>query len=81
MPRYFFNVFNGLTSPDLDGSDLADLGTAKLEAIKMTGAILADSSDGFADGRPWRMEILNQDGKILITIRVTIETSPVVLAG
>jgi hypothetical protein len=75
MPRYFFNVYNGLTSPDQDGSELADLATARAEAIQMAGAILSDSA-GLVDGRPWRMEILDEKGKILVTIRLMIETSP-----
>ena len=56
MPRYFFHVYDGYSSPDLDGTELADIYTAQAEAIRTSGEILRDMgpSSGTAPSGSWR---------------------------
>ena len=47
MLRYFFNVQDGEAYPDLQGTELTDLNSARKEAIRFAGALMADSPDRF----------------------------------
>jgi len=59
MPHYFFHVHDGTSMLDDTGSELADIGAAKAEALKLTGGLLREGRAGelFWSGRPWRLEV------------------------
>jgi hypothetical protein len=67
MPRYFFDVFDGVHSPDPDGTELADLSAVKSEAISTAGAMLRDI-DGHLDTE-WRMEVTDEGGRPVLSLR------------
>lgn len=69
MPRYFFNVRNHIYTQDLDGADLADLATAKREALKDILDILKARSNvvGVA-WQSWSIEICDHDRKVLLVV-------------
>ena len=69
MPRYYFNVRNHVTTQDFDGADLADLATAKREALKDIADILKAGSA--AVGNHWHdlsIEICDIDRKIVLVV-------------
>ena len=73
MPKYFFHVFDGVSKPDLEGSELADIYIAQSEAIRMSGEIMRDLGAKFWDGDDWRLEVTDADGRKLFIVRFSAE--------
>ncbi|WP_336487793.1 DUF6894 family protein [Methylobacterium nigriterrae] len=44
MPRFHFNVYDGVRLPDAEGTDLPDWQAARLEAIRKAGEILKEET-------------------------------------
>src|SRR5687767_5766348 len=62
MPRYFLHVIGGREIIDSEGSELADLKEARIEAIQLAGAILRDEDEKFWNGREWHMNVTDASG-------------------
>ncbi len=73
MPRYFFHVYDGSSSPDLDGTELADLYTAQAEAIRTSGEILRDMGAKFWNGTEWKLEVTDESDQVLFVLRFSAE--------
>lgn len=43
MPRYFFNVHDGRSAPDREGTELPDTEIARAQAVRLSGEILPDA--------------------------------------
>ena len=76
MPRYFFNVYDGLSVLDQDGTVLPDIYSAQGQAIRTSGEILRDMGESFWDGTEWRMEVANERGEILFVLKFSAEERP-----
>ena len=46
MPLYYFNVYDGVSIIDEEGSELPDMNFARREAIWYSGALLEDEFHG-----------------------------------
>lgn len=57
MPVFHFNISDGALEPDLRGTELPDLQTARREAIRLLGEVLRDNADVF-----WR------EGRLTLTV-------------
>jgi hypothetical protein len=68
MPRYFFHVIDGRDIIDNEGSELADLKEARVEAIQLAGAILRDEGDKFWKGEEWHMNVTDASGLSLLKL-------------
>ena len=68
MPRYFFHVHDHLDIPDKCGVELADMQAVRAEAIRAAGEILRDL-DGAFTGEEWRMEVIDEAGRRVLTLR------------
>ncbi len=72
MPRYFFNLKDGRTTLDHEGTELPDIQTARREAVRFTGEVLRDRPDQTLwAGEPWRLWVTDQPngrGKTLFTL-------------
>ena len=68
MPRYFFNVFDGYSSLDMDGTELPDIYTAQNEAIRFSGEILREEGGKFWNGTEWKLEVTDESGTVLFTL-------------
>ena len=53
MPRYFFNVYDGDSSLDQDGTELPNIYTAQNEAIRLSGEILREEGGKLWNGTEW----------------------------
>jgi len=73
MPRYFFDIHDGASSPDRDGTELADLRAARVQAIETAGAILRESPDSLWVGHPWRMEVMDEERRVVVTLYFSIQ--------
>ncbi|QGY01566.1 hypothetical protein MMSR116_06345 [Methylobacterium mesophilicum SR1.6/6] len=80
MPRYHFNVHDGVDVPDPTGADFADWQTARVEAIRRVGVIFKDEPQRIALGEDWRMEVTDETGLILFRLDFSSSEAPV-LAG
>jgi hypothetical protein len=78
MPRFFFNVYDGIDAPDREGTDLPDWSAGREEAIRLAGELLRDSAKQMALGEDWRMEVTDEAGLILFRLDFTVMTSPAV---
>ena len=73
MPRYFFHVYDGSSSPDTDGTELPDIYTAQAEAIRTSGEILRDMGAEFWNGTEWTLEVTDESDQILFVIRFSAD--------
>ena len=73
MPRYFFHVIDGREIIDNQGSELAGLKEARVEAIQLAGAILRDEGDTFWNGQEWHMDVTDASGQSVLKLRFSAE--------
>jgi len=73
MPRYFFHVIDGRSIIDNQGSELAGLKEARVEAIQLAGAILRDEGDTFWNGQEWHMDVTDASGQSVLKLRFSAE--------
>ena len=60
MPRYFFNVHDGVDLLDEEGTELPDLDAARRIAIQYAGALLEESGHRLAFGETWQLEATDE---------------------
>ena len=68
MPRYFFNLQDGRSTPDREGTELADIETARAEAVRLSGEILRDIGATYWDHPEWRLDVLDESGRTLFSL-------------
>lgn len=72
VPRFFFNVCDGVTPLDSDGTELPNAEVAKVEAIRHAGVLVSESADRFRVDESWRLEVTDEAGLILYRIEMHI---------
>lgn len=77
MPRYFFNIHDGASIPDAEGTELDDISKAKNEAVRLAGRLLSDNPAQFLNGEHWRLEVCNEVGLIMFTLDFLATNAPV----
>jgi len=74
MPRYFFNVTDGKSYPDTEGTELTDLDAARGEAFRTLGDIIKHK-DSWQSGE-WQIDIADAAGQSLLKLMLSLrETS------
>ena len=68
VPRFHFNIFDGVNSLDRQGTELTDWQAARLEAIRLAGEVLRDEAKRIAVGEDWRMEVTDGTGLVLFRL-------------
>jgi hypothetical protein len=76
MSIYYFNVDDGLSNPDIEGSDLPDLDTARMEAVRRSGALLQDHAREFWRNRGWKLIVTDAVGMVMFTLHIVAVASP-----
>ena len=76
MPFYHFNVHDGRSDTDLDGTDLIDRTNARLAAIKLAGSIIADEADRVQSSSEWYMDVTDASGLILYRLDFSVVEAP-----
>jgi hypothetical protein len=77
MPRFFFNIHDGTSFIDQQGTELPDVGAVRREAIQTTAKMLKDSAD-YWDGTEWRMEVLNDAHELVLRLIFSATAHPAV---
>ncbi len=67
MPRFFFNIHDGTSFIDRQGTELPDVKAVRREAIQTTAKMLKDSAD-YWDGTEWRMDVLNEAHEMVLQL-------------
>ncbi len=73
MPRYHFNVSNGVSSVDKQGIDLPDIQAARSEALSIVETIVAEAAQRPNYGDKWRMEVTDHAGQPLFRFDFKIQ--------
>ena len=68
MPRCFFHVRNGTILIDTEGTELPDLETARIEAVKLAGEMLKDVAETFWSGEFWDLTVTDARDLVLFTL-------------
>jgi hypothetical protein len=76
MPRYFFHVMDGYSDRDAEGTELPDIYAAQHQAVRTSGEILREMGAKFWDGTEWKLEVADEHGQILFTLRFSAEEHP-----
>lgn len=77
MPRFHFNVYDGVNEIDREGTELGDCDEARIEAMRLSGEILKNTAHRLALGEDWRMEVTDERGLILFRLDFTVMEAPV----
>lgn len=83
MPRFFFHVADSVLIPDEEGTELPDLGAARIEAVTVAGAMLRDHALEFWKSAEWKVIVTDEDRLILFSIccqALAAPSPPVVFA-
>jgi hypothetical protein len=68
VPRYFFHVRDGAVFIDVEGTVLAGPLEARAQAIRASGAMLADLGVAFWRGTEWRMIVMAESGATICSL-------------
>jgi hypothetical protein len=73
MARYFFNVVNGKSGPDMVGEELRDNEAAWHEATLIVGELFKDIDGRFRPDQEWSLEVTDERRNPIYYIRVNGE--------
>lgn len=72
VPRYHFNVYDGVAIPDEDGQEFEGREEARQEAVRYAGEIIKDQSRRYAVREEWRMEVTDERGLVLFRLDFSV---------
>ena len=78
MPRFHFNVYDGIQLLDEQGIELPDTNFARREAIRYAGTLLEDGAAKDSLGDEWRLEVTDDSGLVLFRLDFNVTESPAV---
>jgi hypothetical protein len=61
MPRYFFHLHDGSERSDTEGTDLADMGQVRSEAVRLSSEVLRDMDERFWGHPEWTLTGYRRD--------------------
>jgi hypothetical protein len=78
MARFYFDVHDGISSIDDEGTELPSVREARLQAAGMAGTILSDTAAYFLEQGDLRVSVRNEGGQVLLTISMLAVDTPAV---
>jgi hypothetical protein len=78
VPRYHFNVYDGVVLLDKKGVELPEIMFARREAIRYAGVLLEEGARLESLGSEWRMEVADEAGLILFRLDFFVTPSAAV---
>ena len=70
MPRYFFQFQDGKSDRDVEGTELAGVQEARLEAARLIGACLQDEPGAFWTEAEWQLNVSDERDLTLFTVLI-----------
>ncbi|ONF47969.1 DUF6894 family protein [Methylobacterium radiotolerans] len=77
MPRFYFNIYDGVSLLDDTGTELSDWREARIEAIRLAGEIFRDDAQRIALGEDWHIEVTDEHGLVLFRFDLISHEAPV----
>ena len=74
MPKYYFDIKDGVDFPDLYGSDWKDLTAARNEAVRFSAEVLKEMPNRFWNSELWTMTVSDCAKKKLFTLKFIAES-------
>ena len=71
MPRFFFNVRDGITLSDDTGLELASLKDAQVLAVRRAATLLQEN-EVFWQGEEWAMDVMDEAGRKQFTLSFSV---------
>ncbi|WP_334161221.1 DUF6894 family protein [Phenylobacterium sp.] len=68
MPRYHFNVEDGRSIPDPEGTELPGLESARREAVRMAGRLMEDDPAHFWSTGAWSVVVTDDADRTLFIL-------------
>ena len=78
MPRYFFDVYDGFSTKDTEGTDLSDIFEAQEESIRLSGELLREMGGKFWNGTEWRLEVTDETGRVFFILRFSADKGTII---
>lgn len=70
MARYFFDLEDGQSDPDVEGTQISSLRSVRTAAVEMLGQVLRDRSQTFWDKPDLMLTVRSDDDLILMRLTV-----------
>lgn len=70
MPRFYFDVYDGIAIPDSTGIELVDVCAAQKEAAKRAAILLGDAPDRLWRDGDWTVWVRDDTGMQLFSVVV-----------
>ena len=71
MPRFWFEIHDGRSSPDIEGIVLPDLEDAQHEAVRRAGTLMSCHPREFWHYPNWAIDVTDDAGLVLFTLSVS----------
>jgi hypothetical protein len=75
MPRYFFHIVDGEEILDEEGTMLASVAEARVQAIVFSGEVLKELGGKFWNNGLWQVRVVDGDGNKVCTLSFSAERS------
>ena len=77
MPRFYFNIDDGLSTLDVEGTEIGSLAEARCQAIKMAGHIMCEAAGTFWDHHSeWIMTVTDEQRLTMFTLQICGTDAP-----
>jgi hypothetical protein len=81
MPRFHFNLSDGLADLDVEGCELPGLDSAREGAVLFLGRLLLDKPKEFWIDGEWLLTVTDDRGLVLFNIEVSTQAAPAPQVG
>ena len=76
MPLYHFNLHDGHSYRDQQGTELPGLDAARTEAVRFAGQMFKDNPATVLSDEDWSMDVTDAAGLILFRLMFVIHSAP-----
>ncbi len=76
MPRYYFNVRDGVKINDSDGIELADVAEARVKALRISEELLSGNQSADWINEDWKVVVTDHRQLVLFVLQISALTSP-----
>ena len=76
MPHYFFHSQDGELVLDSDGTECVDYVSAKVEAVRLMGTMIADQPEEFWSSRSMKVMVTDDHGVLLFALDLSAVEAP-----